>query len=55
MVIHYKNDILEIPYKTGEEILKDIDLVQFVRCSRYTIVNRQYIVAIDYANRYIKL
>lgn len=55
MAVHYKDDILEIPYKTSEEILKDIDLVQFVRCSRYTMVNRQYIVALNYANRYIKL
>lgn len=53
--IHCENDVLEIPYKTCNEILAEIDSDQFIRCSRYTIVNKQYIERIDYTNRYIKL
>lgn len=55
VVIHCKDDILEIPYKTCDEILKEIDSASFVQCSRYVIVNKNYIEEIDYANRYVKL
>lgn len=49
------NDELEIPYKTCEEILKELDSQSFIQCSRYCIVNKNYIEQIDYANRFIKL
>lgn len=55
VVIHCKNDVLEIPYKTCEEILKEMDSNLFIQCSRYAIINRNYIEEIDYTNRYIKL
>lgn len=55
VVIHCRNDILEIPYKTCDEILREMDSKRFIQCSRYVIINRKYIEEIDYTNRYIKL
>lgn len=55
VVVHCKNDILVIPYKTSEEILREMDSELFIQCSRYAIVNKRYIEEIDYVNRYIKL
>lgn len=55
ITIHCINDKLEIPYKTSEEILQDLDSGAFIQCSRYNIVNRKYIEQIDYTNRFIKL
>ncbi len=49
------NDELEIPYKTSEDILRELDSDLFVQCSRYCIINKRYIEQIDYANRFIKL
>lgn len=49
------NDELEIPYKTREEILVDLNSDDFIPCSRYFIINKNYVEVIDYANRYIKL
>lgn len=53
--IYCTNDELEIPYKTSEEILQDLDSEAFIPCSRYCIINRNYIEQIDYTNRFIKL
>lgn len=55
ILIHCVNDVLEIPYKTCEEILQEIDSTMFVRCSRYVIINKEYIEQIDYSNRYVQL
>lgn len=55
IIIHCKNEILEIPYKTCEEITKELDSKKFVQCSRHMIVNKSYIKQIDYPNRYLKL
>lgn len=54
-VIHCKNDVLEVPYQTSDEILRQIDSEHFVRCSRYAIINIKYIEYVDFTNRYIKL
>lgn len=53
--IYCTNDELEIPYKTCEEILQELDSESFIQCSRYCIINRKYIEQIDYTNRFIKL
>ena len=55
LTIHCTHEVLEAPYKTVDEILSEIDSRSFIRCSRYTVVNRRYIKAVDYANNYIKL
>ena len=47
--------MLEIPYKTCEELMNEMDSKYFVQCSRYAIINKSYIEQIDYTNRYIKL
>lgn len=49
------NDELEVPYRTCNEILSDLNSRTFAKCSRYCIVNKKYIEYIDYANHYIKL
>ena len=53
--IHCKYDELEVPYITCEEIFQELDSDDFIQCSRYCIVNRQYIEFIDYTNRFIKM
>lgn len=53
--IHCEDDELEIPYKTIDEILRELDSESFVQCSRYVILNRNYIEKIDYVNRFVKL
>lgn len=53
--IYCVNDELEIPYKTCEEMLKELDSPSFIQCSRYCIVNKKYIEQIDYTNRFVKL
>lgn len=53
--IYCTNDTLEVPYKTCEEMLRELDSEAFIRCSRYCIINKRYIEQIDYINRFIKL
>lgn len=48
-------DELEVPYKTCEEILKDLDSESFIQCSRNCIINRKYVEYTDYPNRFVKL
>lgn len=55
LCIYCVDEMLEIPYKTTEQILKEMDSESFVQCSRYAIVNRNYIEQIDYTNRFVKL
>lgn len=55
IVIHCTNDRLEIPYKTCEEILQELDSDVFIQCSRYDIINKNYIEHIDYVNRFVKM
>lgn len=53
--IHCTYDALEIPYITCEEMLQELDSDEFIQCSRYCIINRQYIEHIDYTNRFVKM
>lgn len=55
IIIHSVNDRLEVPYKTCDEILRELNSDQFIRCSRFAIINKEYIEYIDYPNRLIKL
>lgn len=55
IIVHCINDKLEIPYKTCDEIMQDLDSELFIRCSRYAIINKKYIEQIDYTNRYVKM
>ena len=55
VIIYSKDEMLEVPYKTFEELECELDSNFFVRCSRYTIINKTYIHQIDYPNRYVRL
>lgn len=55
IIIHCVNDVLEVPYKTCNEILRELGSDMFIQCSRYTIVNKEFIEQMDLTNRYIKL
>jgi len=55
IVIHSIDDDLEIPYITMEEILSELDSESFIQCSRYAVINRNYVRQIDYVNRYVYL
>lgn len=55
LTIHCVNDILEISYMNCEEMLQELDSPSFIRCSRYAIINRDFVEEIDYANRFIRM
>lgn len=55
IIIHCINDVLEIPYKSTTKILEELDSDKFIQCSRFAIVNKEYIDFIDYTNKYIKM
>lgn len=55
LYVHCKDETLEIPYKTSEEIMKELGSSEFIKCSRNFIINRSYIDRIDYTRRYIKM
>lgn len=49
------NGNLKLPYKPNKKILEELASDKFIQCSRYYIVNRDYIDKIDTVNRYIQL
>lgn len=49
------NGNLQLPYKPNKVILEELDSDRFRQCSRYSIINMDYIDKIDTVNRYIKL
>ena len=60
--IIFKKDISEVVYienvgsgQTVCFVLEELDSDKFLQCSRYAIVNRDFIEAIDIVNRYIEL
>ena len=55
LTVHTTDGILKVPYKTGNQILKELNSPDFIQCSRYTIINKQFIESIDPVNRYIKM
>lgn len=54
-IIHAVNGDLELPYKPSKAILEELCSSKFVQCSRFTIINKDFIESIDEVNRYIKL
>lgn len=46
-------EVMEIPYKTCNEMLEMLNATYFVQCNRSTIVNRRKIESIDTCNKYI--
>lgn len=53
--IYCVDEKLEIPYKSSKQIMDELDSDMFIQCSRYIIVNRNFIKRIDYTNRFITL
>ena len=54
--IHTSNgDVLAVPYITLKDILNEMDTDCMMQCSRNTVVNKDYVVNLDIANRYITL
>lgn len=55
LLIHTTKDKFAVLYKTCKEILEELESKRFIQCNRCTIINKNYIETIDYANRFIKL
>lgn len=53
--VYCTNGNLKLPYKPNKKILEELGSDKFVQCSRYNIVNTDYIDKIDIVNRYIQL
>lgn len=53
--VYCRNGNLKLPYKPSKVILEELGSDKFLQCSRYHIVNRDYIDRIDVVNRYIQL
>ncbi|NBJ93785.1 LytR/AlgR family response regulator transcription factor [Parablautia muri] len=46
---------LSISYKTCKQLLDEVDADCLIQCSRYAIVNKDYVLNVDIANRFITL
>ncbi len=54
MYVHMNNhSVLEVPYKTCNQILMETDTNCLIQCSRSTIINKDYVNSIDTVNRYV--
>lgn len=53
--VYCRNGNLKLPYKPSKVILEELASDKFLQCSRFHIVNRDYIKEIDTVNRYIRL
>lgn len=49
------NDCLSLQYYTLAEVISKLESSDFVKCSRTTLVNKNYIEYVDMTNGYIKL
>lgn len=54
-IVYLENDEIELPYKTCNSILHDLNEDDFLQCSRNIFVNRKYIKYVDEINRYVVL
>ena len=54
-IVHFINGEMRLSYKPIKSILKDLNSDNFIQCSRYAIINKDYIDTIDPINRYITL
>lgn len=54
-IVHATDGDVKLSYLPCKDILQELDSECFVQCSRYTIINTDYIEYIDLVNRYIKL
>ncbi len=52
---HCTDGVHKAPYKSCKNLIEDIHSEDFLQCNRHTIVNRRYILYVDFVNRYIEL
>ena len=55
LTIHTRQETMEFPNKRMETILSELESKDFIACSRFEIVNKNYISSVDYTNRLIHL
>ena len=55
MYIYMDDGEIEIPYKTIKQFLQENDCDNLIQCSRYSVINKEYIEQMDFTNRFIKL
>lgn len=54
MYIHLSNGaVLEIPYITCKQVLSEADTDCLIQCSRYALINKEYVDSVDLINRFI--
>lgn len=53
--IHTIDDSYVVPYRTLDNLLLELSSDLFVRCSRYIIINKEFIKSIDTVNRIIQI
>ncbi|MCM1251885.1 MAG: LytTR family DNA-binding domain-containing protein [Clostridium sp.] len=53
--VYCTNGNLKLPYKPIKMILEELNSDKFIQCSRYHIINKDYVEEIDTVNRYIRL
>lgn len=54
-ILHGTDGDLELPYKPCKDIMDELQSDKFVQCSRYAVINKDYIERIDEVNRFVKL
>ncbi|MCM1048746.1 MAG: LytTR family DNA-binding domain-containing protein [Clostridiales bacterium] len=54
-IVHCTNGNLSLPYKPIKKILEELGSDKFVQCSRFHIINTDYIDKIDVVNKYVQL
>lgn len=54
-IIHTIKESRIMPYKPCRDILAELDSDKFIQCSRYVIINKNYVDTVDIVNRYVSL
>ncbi|MDE6312604.1 MAG: LytTR family DNA-binding domain-containing protein [Lachnospiraceae bacterium] len=49
------DELLEMPYRSCKKLIEELDSNNFLQCSRATIVNKNYVLAVDCTNHYLIL
>ncbi len=55
LTLQTKMEKMQMPYKSCKKLMEEIDCKYFMQCSRSTIVNMKYVLALDLVNRYLVL
>ena len=55
LFIYTTSQRLTMSYETAKQFMQKMDDGRFVRCSRFVIVNMDYIERVDFTNRYVQM